>query len=134
MEASGHTPQVISVEGEGWEFEEIGFQGGMDALSRTLFATNTILCSNDRLAMGLLAACYAQGVTVGRGEGCAIRVAGQDGHPLSRFTCPPLTTISHNYDMVSKHAADALFDAIDGRISSWKSTRIEGNLIFRDSA
>ncbi|SFR39377.1 LacI family DNA-binding transcriptional regulator [Litoreibacter janthinus] len=134
MEASGHTPQVISVEGEGWNFEEIGFQGGMDALSRGLFDTNTILCSNDRLAMGLLAACYSKGLTVGRDQSCAIRVAGQDGHPLSRFTCPPLTTISHDYDAVSKRAVDTLFEAIDGNVSPWKSTRVEGKLILRDSA
>lgn len=134
MEASGLTPQVISVEGEGWEFEEIGFQGGLKALSQSRFDTNTILCSNDRLAVGLLAACYAQGVTVGRDEGCEIRIAGQDGHPLTRYTCPPLTTISHDYDKVSKHAADALFEAIDGSVTPWKSTRVEGQLIFRDSA
>jgi len=81
MEAFGHTPDVISVEGEGWGFEEIGLLGGHDALKRGRFSTNTILCSNDRLAIGLLTACYEQGIRVGRGEACLIRVAGQDGHP-----------------------------------------------------
>lgn len=134
METFGHTPQVISVEGEGWGFEEIGRLGGHDALAHNRFLTNTILCSNDRLAIGLLTACYERGVSVGRAPGCTIRVAGQDGHPHSRYTCPPLTTISHDYDAVSKHAADALFAAIDGHVAPWKSTRIEGKLILRDSA
>ncbi|MEM9578232.1 MAG: LacI family DNA-binding transcriptional regulator [Pseudomonadota bacterium] len=134
MASFGHTPDVISIEGEGWGFEEIGRLGGHEALSKGRFSTNTILCSNDRLAIGLLTACYEQGLRVGRGSDCAIRVAGQDGHPHSRYTCPPLTTISHNYDAVSRTAADVLFAAIDGQIEPWKSTRLEGRLILRDSA
>jgi DNA-binding LacI/PurR family transcriptional regulator len=134
MTGFGHKPEVISIEGEGWGFEEIGRLGGHDAFNRGLFTSKSILCSNDRLAIGLLTACYEQGIRVGRGEGCAIRVAGQDGHPFSRYTCPPLTTISHNYDAVSQTAADALFAAIEGQVSPWKSTRLEGKLILRDSA
>ena len=134
MNEFGHTPQVVSVDGEGWDFEEIGRVGGHDALSRGLFNTNTILCSNDRLAIGLLTACYERGISVGRNDSASIRVAGQDGHPQSRYTCPPLTTISHDYDAVSKTAADRLFAALDGHVEPWKSTRIEGKLVLRDSA
>ena len=134
MQEFGHTPHVVSIEGEGWDFEEIGRVGGHDALARGLFATNTILCSNDRLAIGLLTACYERGISVGRSDAGSIRVAGQDGHPQSRYTCPPLTTISHDYDAVSKTAADRLFSALDGHVEPWKSTRIEGKLVLRDSA
>lgn len=134
METFGHEPCVISVDGEGWGFEEIGRLGGHKALSEKQFMTNTILCSNDRLAIGFLTACYEQGISVGRSGACAIRVAGQDGHPNSRYTCPPLTTISHDYDAVSKQAAASLFAAIDGHVEPWKSTRLEGKLILRDSA
>lgn len=87
-----------------------------------------------RFEAQLLTACYERKIIVGRGPECSIRVAGQDGHPHSRYTCPPLTTISHDYDAVSKRAADALFEAIDGEVSPWKSTRIEGKLVLRDSA
>ena len=134
MAEFGHTPDVVSIEGEGWAFEEIGRLGGHEAFNNKRFSTNTILCSNDRLAIGLLTACYEQGLRVGRGADCAIRVAGQDGHPHSRYTCPPLTTISHNYDAVSQTAAEVLFAAIDGHVEPWKSTRLEGRLILRDSA
>ena len=134
MGSFGHPPSIISVDGEGWNFEEIGRLGGHDALERGLFTTNTILCSNDRLAIGLLTACYERGITVGRGPDASIRVAGQDGHPQSRYTCPPLTTISHDYDAVSKTAADRLFAALDGQVEPWKSTRIEGKLVLRNSA
>ena len=134
MDRFGYPAQVISVDGEGWELEEIGRLGGHDALARNAFSTNTILCSNDRLAIGLLTACFERGIRVGRDEGCALRIAGQDGHPHSRYTCPPLTTISHDYDAVSKAAALALFAAIDGNVAPWKSTRLEGKLILRSSA
>ncbi|MGX9356815.1 LacI family DNA-binding transcriptional regulator [Roseobacteraceae bacterium S113] len=134
MATFGHKPQVVSIDGEGWEFEEIGRLGGHEALARDAFNTNTILCSNDRLAIGLLTACYERGISVGRDTPGAIRVAGQDGHPHSRYTCPPLTTISHDYDVVSKTAADALFRAMDGHLEPWKSTRIEGKLVLRASA
>ena len=134
MDRFGYPAQVISVDGEGWELEEIGRLGGHDALARNAFSTNSILCSNDRLAIGLLTACFERGIRVGRDEGCALRIAGQDGHPHSRYTCPPLTTISHDYDAVSKAAALALFAAIDGNVAPWKSTRLEGKLILRSSA
>ena len=134
MEAFGHTPHVISVEGEGWEFEEIGRLGGHMAIAHNQFSTGTVLCSNDRLAIGLLTACYENGLSVGRSDDSAIRVAGQDNHPYARFTCPPLTTVAHDYDAVSKHAVDMLFAAVDGEVTPWSSTRFEGRLLMRDSA
>ncbi len=134
MASFGFEPNVISIDGEGWGFEEIGRLGGHSAFEKGLFSTDTILCSNDRLAIGLLTACFERGIHVGRDETSAIRVAGQDGHPHSRYTCPPLTTISHDYDAVSQTAAEALFAAIEGEVKPWESTRLEGKLIMRDSA
>ncbi|WP_342077266.1 LacI family DNA-binding transcriptional regulator [Yoonia sp. SS1-5] len=134
MQKFGYPPRVISVPGEGWDFEEIGRQGGRNALASGAFETNTVLCSNDRLAIGLLTACYEEGRIVGRGADCTIRVAGQDDHPFSRYTCPPLTTVAHDYDAVSKHAVEGLFAAIEDQPGPWKSTRMQGKLIMRDSA
>ena len=134
MEKFGHTPHVISIAGEGWDFEEIGRLGGHEALKTGAFVTNTVLCSNDRLAIGLLTACYEAGYSVGRGDGHSIRVAGHDDHPFSRYTCPPLTTIAHDYEAVSQCAVATLFAAIEGEQAPWKSTRMPGKLIMRDSA
>ncbi|WP_108813411.1 LacI family DNA-binding transcriptional regulator [Loktanella sp. Alg231-35] len=134
MEKFGYEPQVVSVPGEGWDFEAIGMQGGRAALADGRFKTNTVLCSNDRLAIGMLAACYAEGLRVGRTKDDAIRVAGQDGHPFSSYTCPPLTTVAHDYQAVSQHAVETLFQAIEGSVSDWESTRFEGKLIMRQSA
>ena len=82
-EEAGLEPHVVKVEGEGWGFEEIGRQGAHDVIASGGLATDTVLCSNDRLAIGFLAACYERGLRVGRGEGCALRIASHDDHPFS---------------------------------------------------
>ena len=134
MEALGHEPRIIQVDGEGWGFEEIGRREGVKALEAKLFATNTVLCSNDRLAIGFLTACYEKGLRVGRDAHCAIRVAGMDDHPFSRFTCPPLTTIAQDYDAVSGQAIEILFHVIEGEKVAQTQKLFEGKLVMRASA
>lgn len=134
MERFGHEPRIIQVEGEGWSFEEIGRSGGIRALQSGQFATNTVLCSNDRLAIGFLTACCESGISVGRDSGSRIRVAGQDDHPFSRYTCPPLTTIAQDYDAVSRTAAEILFRAVEGAEKKRETLLFEGKLVMRDSA
>ncbi len=129
-------PHVIPIEGTGWEFEEIGRQGGLKLLSDRALPTRSVLCSNDRLAIGFLSACYEKGVRVGRFDGCDLRVASHDGHPLSRFTCPSLTTAGHDYASVSEHAVETLFRLIDrgGRFKEREETLFPAGLIIRNSA
>ncbi len=134
MESLGHAPMVVSVPGEGWAIEEVGRVGGLAALDAERFATGTILCSNDRLAIGLLSACFERGLKVGRGPDCPIRVMGQDGHPFSRYTCPPLTTIAHDYERVTRGAVDTLLALIDSGVSAETSTLYKGRLVARESA
>ncbi len=134
MEALGHTPEVVSVEGTGWGFEEIGRLEGSKALEERSFNSNTILFSNDRLAIGFLTACYEKGIRVGRGKDCSIRVAGQDDHPFSRFTCPPLTTIAQDYEAISRQAVQTLFETIEGDEKAYETQLFEGRLIMRESA
>lgn len=134
MEALGQTPEIIQVDGNAWSFEEIGRLGALKAFDDDLFPSNTILCSNDRLAIGFLTACYEKRIKVGRDDDCMVRVAGQDDHPYSRFTCPPLTTIAQDYEAVSRHAVETLFNAINGEIMPYQATLFEGKLVMRDSA
>ena len=136
MTARGLEPLVVQVDGQGWALEEIGRQGAHAALERGGFPSRTILCSNDRLAIGLLSACYEKGLRVGRAEGSALRVASMDDHPMSKFTCPSLTTAAHDYTEVSTRAVRALFDLIEAggafhtRWESWVPAR----LVMRASA
>ena len=129
-------PQVISIEGTGWEFEEIGRQGALKLLRENGMSTNTILCSNDRLAIGFLAACSEMGIKVGKTKSCDLRVAGCDDNPYSRFTSPPLTTAAHDYNTVSDNAALALFELINngGKSKKRLETLYSAKLILRDSA
>ncbi|MAN15504.1 MAG: LacI family transcriptional regulator [Dinoroseobacter sp.] len=136
MERAGLDPQVIKIDGEGWRFEEIGHKGTHDVIASGGFPSDTVLCSNDRLAIGLLAACYEHGLRVGRGDGCAMRVASHDDHPYSRFTCPSLTTAAHDYAEVSGRSVDTLFELIEsgGRFDQRRETLFAARLILRDSA
>lgn len=136
MERLGQAPSSIQVEGEGWEFEEIGYNGAKSAIAEGRLRTRTILCSNDRLAIGFLAAAYEMGLRVGRGVGCALRVAGHDDHPYSRYTCPKLTTISQNYRAMAKRSVEALLPIIESgeRPDSRTTSLFEGELIMRESA
>jgi DNA-binding LacI/PurR family transcriptional regulator len=136
MESHGLEPMLVQVDGEGWNLEEIGFQGGLRALKERSFPTDTVLCSNDRLAIGLLTACYEKGLRVGRGAGCALRVAGHDDHPYSRYTCPNLTTVAHEFDLVSECGAETLFRLIEanGRFDERTETLFPARLVLRASA
>lgn len=136
MEKLGLEPMVVQVDGEGWDMEKIGYEGGLKALSEHAFETSTVLCSNDRLAIGFLAACYEKGLRVGRGEGCALRVAGHDDHPFAQYTCPSLTTVAHEYDTVSNAGVEMLFDLIEagGRFGERRERRFPARLILRSSA
>lgn len=134
MEALGQTPHVVSVPGQGWSFEEIGRLGGLQAIADGAFKTNTVLCSNDRLAIGFLVACYENNLSVGLGPDSAIRVAGMDDHPFSRYTCPPLTTIAQDYISISKNAVETLFNGLEDEEIAETSMLFEGKLIMRQSA
>lgn len=136
MDEAGLEPRVLKVEGEGWGFEEIGRRGAHALIASGALGTDTVLCSNDRLAIGFLAACYERGMRVGRGDGCAIRVASHDDHPFSRFTCPALTTAAHEYEAVADKCMKTLFSLIEagGRFATREETLIPARLILRASA
>ncbi len=136
MEQHGFAPHIFQAEGEGWNFEEIGCEEGGRMLAKRVFPTRTILCSNDRLAIGLLSAAYKQKISIGHEQGCDLRIAGHDDHPFARYTCPSLTTIAQDYAAIAECAATWLFSRLDAGDSP--SERVEtlftGNLIMRSSA
>lgn len=136
MERLGHAPKVVQVKGTGWNFEKIGLEEGTRLISSGSLPSETILCSNDRLAVGLIAAAYQQGLRVGNGNNCALRIAGHDDHPWSQFTCPPLTTVSQNYEAITERSVGMLFELIDGGGSRQERPEVlfEGKLVLRASA
>ncbi|KNG94948.1 LacI family DNA-binding transcriptional regulator [Pseudaestuariivita atlantica] len=136
MSRLGFDPKVIQIDGEGWAFEEIGRRGAHKVLEDGSLPTDAILCSNDRLAIGFLSACYERGLKVGRNPDCVLRVASNDDHPFSKFTCPALTTAAHDYERVAEHSVDSLFLLIEngGSLPTREETLFPARLVLRASA
>jgi DNA-binding LacI/PurR family transcriptional regulator len=136
MERLGQTPHLIQAQGDGWDFEEIGFREGSRVIRDRSLPTNTVLCSNDRLAIGFLSAAYESGLRVGLGAGSALRVAGHDDHPFSRYTCPTLTTVSQDYGSIARKSVETLFAIVESGSSTdaREVTLFDGTLIMRGSA
>ena len=134
MERLGLEPEVISVKRRGWDFEQIGLDEGKRLLSERGLPSSTVLCSNDRIAVGLIAAAYEMGIRVGKGYGSALRVAGHDDHPWARFTAPALTTVAQDYAGIANNGVERLFDLIDNGSAPSRDLLLEGKLVLRESA
>lgn len=136
MERLGHEPKVIKAEGNDWEFERIGMEEGTRLITERALPSDTILCSNDRLAIGFIAAAYQKGLRVGHGPGCALRIAGHDDHPWAQFTCPPLTTVAQNYSGIAEKSVELLFELIqDDKAKTDRREHVfDGSLVLRSSA
>ncbi len=136
MERLGFEPKIVRTQTGGWNFEQIGFEEGKELIGNHRLPSNTVLCSNDRIAIGLLAAAYEKGLRVGAGPGCAMRIAGHDDHPWARFTCPPLTTVAQDLDAIAQRSVQTLFKIVeaDGAVRSAEQMRLQGRLIMRSSA
>ncbi|RIX97778.1 LacI family transcriptional regulator [Aureimonas flava] len=102
-------PRHLALPEDGdWDFERFGHEAMRMAIEAGEAEGRTILCANDRLAFGALAAAWQAGLRVGRGAGCDLRIAGHDDHPLSRYTCPPLTTVAQDFDEIGRRAVGIL--------------------------
>jgi LacI family transcriptional regulator, repressor for deo operon, udp, cdd, tsx, nupC, and nupG len=137
MEELGHEPFVVETNGTGWNFEEIGFLEAGRILDGDGFPTRTILCANDRLAFGVMAASCQRGLRIGPGAAADLRVAGHDDHPLSRYACPALTTVAQDFAGIARASLHALFTAIDHNVSDpggQHGVRFDARLVMRASA
>ena len=110
MERQGLQPEIVPVPARRvWSFEEVGYTTALAMIDgRAGFPTRTLLCANDRIAVGVMAAAFERGIRVGRDPDCGLRVAGHDDQPLSRYTCPPLTTVAQDFERLAETALDIL--------------------------
>lgn len=136
MAARGATPEIIQIDGRDWNFEQLGYETGRKLLAGRGFPASSVLCANDRIAFGLLAAAYEAGVRVGRKPGSSLRVAGHDDHPLSRYTSPPLTTVAQDYAAIAETCLSILFQRLETAEATGDpvSRELPGKLILRASA
>lgn len=115
MESARQTPTVLPISNKlTWEFEAFAFEEAtrlFDSLEK--LPTRTIVCANDRLAFGVIAAAWQKKLKIGHGADFDLRVAGHDDHPLSQYACPPLTTVAQNYSEIGHLAIGLLLRMLD---------------------
>jgi len=139
MEALGLEPIVFgNTKDYSWDFERIGYEQTEALLAKGTLPSKTILCSNDRLAFGMMAAAYSRGIGVGRKSDSHLRVAAHDDHPLSRYACPPLTTMAQDFAAMAGHSVEmllALLDETEGRPEpAVRRISLNSTLVMRQSA
>ena len=129
-------PMIIRADGEDWDFEKVAYEGAKRLIREDALPSRTVLCSNDRLAIGFLAAAGECGIRVGHGPDCSLRVAGHDDHPHARFTYPSLTTIAQDYESISDRSVETLLKLIeaDGDLGERTEIFFDGRLVMRSSA
>lgn len=132
MEQNSVEPVVHRVRSKGWDFEQAAFDVAADLFRSGDLAVGTILCANDRIAFGVMAAATQAGVSIGRTA--SLRIAGHDDHPLSRFACPSLTTVAQDGDAMALLSLGKVLDNIAGEHRLITTDRIEAKLIMRGSA
>ncbi|NSX54521.1 LacI family DNA-binding transcriptional regulator [Parasulfitobacter algicola] len=136
--ALGHKPVVIGTDlvEDQWYFEAHGEAVLNDFFARGQFTDRSILCVNDRVAIGALRAASRHGLVPGRGAKGGLRIAGHDDYPLCPFTTPALTTVAQDFEAIGKAAVSRLIEVINNEDTD-DTPRIQlfdGVLKLRESA
>ena len=137
MRRFGKSPQLVSLpDAKTWDFEKFAFDQTAQILNEGGFPTKTVLCANDRIAFGVIAAAFQLGRKVGHAPDCDLRVAGHDDHPLSRYSCPPITTVAQDYEEIGRLAIDLLLRKLDLADVATQNERLllKAELMLRQSA
>lgn len=135
----GFTPEIIPVDKADsvWNFEAFAYHTMDEYFSRGEYIDSTILCANDRLAIGVVSAANRHHLLPGSNHGAArFRVAGHDDHPLSAYVNPALTTVSRNTVGIGQAAFAQILDQIEngGRCRTGITRTFDAELRLRESA
>ncbi|MGH6862176.1 MAG: LacI family DNA-binding transcriptional regulator [Phyllobacterium sp.] len=106
-------PYFVPIEASlNWDFEKFAFDTTARILREGSFPAKTVLCGNDRIALGVAAAAYQAGLKIGRNLSDDLRIAGHDDQPFARYMCPPLTTVAQNHAEIGRLAVEILFSKL----------------------
>lgn len=138
MADEGHQPLVVGFDAEAsWDMERLGRQQMQRLLAEGL-PGKTLLCSNDRIAFGVMSAACEAGLRIGREPTDDIRVAGHDDHPLSQYVWPSLTTTAQDTEAIALETVLQLVELLGAESRGEKipprRTRIRSTLMMRRSA
>ncbi len=138
MEELGHEPRIIGVDAidDSWLYEAHG-QAVLDrefAAGRLLDAS--ILCVNDRVAIGALRSAASHGLEPGAQRTGGLRIMGHDDYPICPYLTPSLTTVAQNVDAIGRAAVSRLVGSI--RVQKNQNEQFvklfDGDLKIRQSA
>lgn len=138
MRELGHAGEVIPTPDgmDSWQFERFGFEVMDTHFGQGRYVGQTILCANDRIAIGAIRAANTHGLFA-RNSGARgdLRIAGHDDHPLSRYIYPALTTVAQPVDDIGREAVNLLIDRVrNGRNGEFVTRLLDGALKVRESA
>jgi DNA-binding LacI/PurR family transcriptional regulator len=136
MRELGYEPRILNLEDGpvGDDYERYGYERFLSLPPERLEGVSTILCHNDRVSFGLLAAAKRLGVRVGAAPGNDLRVGSHDGQRFGAFAAPSLTTSGQNIRGIGELVAKTLIDLENGRELPQEDILLDGILIVRDSA
>jgi DNA-binding LacI/PurR family transcriptional regulator len=134
----GHEPIVIGAGllNPDWHFEAHGEAVLNCYFSRGEYTDRSILCVNDRVAIGAIRAAMRHGLLPGRLARGGLRIAGHDDYPLCPFTTPALTTVAQDVEAIGKASVSRLVEMIHGDAATAQAQiqLFDGVLKLRESA
>lgn len=138
MAELGLEPRVIGTElmNDEWHFEAHGLAVLDREFSRGHLTDASILCANDRVAIGALRAAASYGLEPGARRRGGLRIAGHDDYPLCSYTSPSLTTVAQNVDAIGQAAVKRLVESIHNKFTPEEQTvkLFGGEMKVRESA
>lgn len=138
MEELGLEPRVIGTNAlqERSHFEAHGHAVLSEHFSRGELLDATILCANDRVAIGALRAASQHGLEPGALRKGGLRIAGHDDYPLCPFTTPSLSTVAQDVGAIGQAAVDRLIEKLraENKTENQVIKLIDGVLKIRESA
>lgn len=138
MQQLGLEPRVVGADviDDAFLFEGHGHAVLDREFSSGRLVGSSILCVNDRVAIGALRAAASHGLEPGALRRGGLRIAGHDDYPLCPFTVPSLTTVAQNVDAIGQTAVTRLVESIraEKNASEQIVKLFDGELKMRESA
>jgi len=138
MEELGFEPRIIgeAAMNDQGPYESHGRAVLDHAFSMGELTDQSILCANDRVAIGALRAASDHGLEPGALRKGGLRIMGHDDYPLCPFLTPSLTTVEQNLEGIGHRAVRLLADKIHGEKTGGQQIveLFEGALKVRESA
>lgn len=130
-------PNILEVNDEAtWDFEEWGRQEALRFIRCNQLTEQGVVCANDRIAFGVISALFSEGMISSTNNPMIdVPITGHDNQPLSKFTCPPLTTVQQDIERMGRYAFEKILTLATGEVDGREDhILLDAKLVIRDSA